>query len=348
MTATSNSATASTLAALLLAALAPSGCGSTTCAAGTEQKVDPATGDTVCVAPVPDGGNLSNGLQCGPNTMLVGGECVGIDPSKVCGSGTKFDTASGTCVGAGPTPCEPPPCPHPDNMHFCIAGGVRFLKDGTCTMGTKLQVIAVDPLGFLAGNKTPIAPSPVTTDDNGAYVIPNLPVPSQALTALAVSDVGGPMTYMLTASGANMISGGQTYRLDLFVVEKSTVANWDTQAGLAGGNTFEANGGYVARFRDAMGNPVAGVQLTFQGTVLPPSEAFYFKGSMKDDLSTLDKTLTMTDANAGAAIDLASTANGLGPYNGMGGGVTWPTMGALGTSTAGVIFVQTFLPATAQ
>jgi hypothetical protein len=322
------------LAATLLAALSQAGCNGITCGAGTEQKIDPMTGNTICVSTAANGGE-----QCGANTMLMGGVCVGFDPSKACGPGTKFDPASKTCIGAGPTPCEPPPCPTPDAAHICVHGSVHFLKDGTCTAGTPLLVAAYDPLAFLGGSTTPI--TTVMTDATGSFVVPNVTPPGTNLIALAVTDASGmPTTYILSASGQNNLAGGQTYSLDLWAIEKTTVAAWDTQAGLSGGNTFEMEGAYLARFVDKNNMPVAGVELTLGPNVLPPTEAFYFKGATAGDMSTLDKTATMTDANTGAVIDLWG-GHSLGPmYSGMGGGQTWPAV--LGASIANVIFVQTF------
>src|SRR5690349_226340 len=84
------------LAVAACAAVAQAGCNNVTCASGTLQKVNAKTGDVECVPSQTPGG-----VQCGANAMLVGGVCVGIDPSSACGKGTTYDPTTKTCVGGG-------------------------------------------------------------------------------------------------------------------------------------------------------------------------------------------------------------------------------------------------------
>lgn len=334
------------LAALALPPLLLQGCSNLACGDGTEQFYDTKTGKTTCVAPSSDAG-----VTCAPPAMIVGGVCTA-SGAQFCGTGTKLDQDAGVCVstnmmmmGGNPTP---PDCPTPKSGTFCINGVVRFLKDDSFTKGTTLEVRAYDPLGFLSNPSGTPPQKTVQTDANGTFVMPDLVDQSgMGLIALAVTDVGGPKTYILSGSALNMIAAGGKYRLDLFAVEAAMVAGWDTQAGVGAGK-FETDGVYVARFRDgtptsdeSTTHPIGGVVATNNGA--PATPQFFFKG----DFATIDKTLAATDDKTGGAlISPASLTNysGTGGSAGGDGGapITWPMV--LGASTGGVVFVQNFHP----
>ena len=327
---------------LLLPLALAAGCQqSLTCGAGTVQKTDD-QGNQSCVAP------SASGIACdspdGGTARLVGGVCMG-DPGSfpTCGGGTHLDKASNLCLpDKNADACMAPPClPADMAMGFCVNGVVRYLKDESCTAPKVFEVRAYDPFAFL-NNPNVMPEQVVMTDANGGYKLTNLvDMTGQALVAIAVIDpAADPKNHMfiLSGSGAQSVMNGKSYRVDLYAIELGLVAMWDAQAGLNGPESFEAVGGYLARFYSAADEKmlVPGVQLTLGAK--PAPKTFYFKGN----LSTIDKSLMATDA-IGTAIQRVAMPGDLQNYSGMGGGNTWQI--APGASAAGVIFVQRFHPA---
>jgi hypothetical protein len=332
------------IAALLLVA-AHAGCTSIVCGENTEPKFDPSTGTTTCTGKIP-----TKYVQCDPNsTKVEGGICVG-DPDKFphCGAGTMIDPSMACVPMQGSCGHTPPSCVAKPGK-FAINGLITHLKDGKFTDGEMVEVRVYDPLAFLKNTATP--PQATLTTMNSGYCFDSLvDTGGQGLIAIAVTDPGG-TNWTLGGVGQNNVTPGNLYRVDAYVIEKTLVAQWDTSAGLAGMNTFEAVGGYVVRFFDKprlMGGaedptekPVAGVQLV-AGFVGTATDAYYFKG----DLLTIDKTATATDGVTGTVVQRTS---GLTPvFSGKGGMVngmapTWERFP--GGSTAGVVFVQTLHPA---
>ena len=279
------------------AALAAAGCDTLVCGPGQLKKFDDASGRPQCVEP----SAKDTPCDVDAGALLVGGVCVG-DKNKFpsCGPGTKLDPTSNQCLPDVVAPCSTaPPCAAADKANgFCVRGVVRYLKDDTCTAGKTFEVRAYDPLQFLSDPKNAKPQLVTMTDATGGYKLGNLVDQSgQALVAIAVTDPGGPSMYILSGSGARNVSKGNEYRVDPFAIETSLVAAWDTQVGLAGNNTFEMTGAYLARYYTSADETkaVSGVKLTYAG--MTPANTYYFKGS----LATLDKTLTATDA-VGAAI----------------------------------------------
>jgi hypothetical protein len=323
--------------ALLLA-----GCsGQTTCGEGTEARFDPGTGNTVCTGKLPQ-----MFVQCDPATAsVIGGVCQG-DPKKFpsCGDGTMLDPMSNTCVPTMTGTPIPKPCP-PQAGKFSVKGVLSHLADGKFATGEMVEVRIYNPLAFLS-NPTGTMPQAVQVTGDATYCFDSLVDQSgQGLLAIAVTDPMGPVQWTIAGVGAQGVAPGNTYRVDAYIVEKSLVATWDTQAGLSGTGTFEAKGAYFARFLDmplameANAKPVAGVQLD-QGLGLAPN-VYYFKG----DLMTIDKTAMATDAMTGAVVQL--TAGTLTSYSGEGGMVggmipNWESFP--GASTGGVVFIQKFHP----
>jgi hypothetical protein len=322
------------LVGVLGAALSQLQCGGVTCGPGTEQKVDPVTGNAICApaAAVPS-------TNCGANTTSTAGECLAPDPMSFCGDGTKWDDSAKMCVPkAGGNGCLPPPCPA-DAATICLNGCVSFIENLMPTAGTPLEVRAyTNPIPLLTGMMLPQPDKIVTTDEKGAFVVDGLTdMGHLGIIALTVADVGGANKYIYSGSALNMLSAGKTARLDLVAIQLSTVQAWDTAAGYTS-ETFEGDGAYLARFFDVNGMPVPGVQLELGGVVAP--NTFYFSGNY----ATLDKNAMMTDATGGG-INRVVPGRGVAAlgdmYTGMGGGKTWPSL--QGTSRPGVIFVQPFI-----
>ncbi len=328
---------------LASAAALAAGCGSQfTCGEGTEPKNDPATGEVVCTAK----GVAKTDITCDPGSAtVVGGICVG-DPTKfpTCGPGTTLDPKTNTCIGSGPVvPCtQLPACP-PQKGKLAVHGFITHLADGKCAAKEPVEARAYDPLAFLSNPNGTTPQQTVTVGDDGSYCLDSLVDPGAHLIAIAVTDSGGGTTYMLAGVGLSGIAAGQSYRADAFVVEKTLVGTWDTQAGLSAGK-LENDGVYVARFLDqaavagddSMGKPVAGVKLQMNQADAPG--AFYFKG----DLMTIDKSAMGTDATGTALQDVPAMPMPPNLYGGVGGNITWEQ--APGGSTKGVVFINKFHP----
>jgi len=174
-------------------------------------------------------------------------------------------------------------------------------------------------------------------------VFKDAPAIPTGLIAIAVGDPDfGNVTFVNAASGAQNVQAGKSYRVDAYVIQRSTVNAWNT----AGGTDWISSGGYMARYFNDPKPPetnltanethaVMGVQLTKGGTIQNPPAVQYFGA----DLATLNPDLTSTGP-AGAAI---FKATGITTYSGTGGGVsTWETQ--QGGTAAGVIFVSRFHP----
>jgi hypothetical protein len=322
------------LGAMLLGATS---CNRTVCGAGTVARFNSESGVTECVVP-----SAPQGVQCDPaSTLLQGGLCQA-DPSKFpsCGPGTRLDTATRSCVPTGAGGVVPRPCDAQQPAGtFCINGTIRSLRDDTFTTGVTLEVRVYDPLAFLADPQgTP--PQRTTTTSDASFVLNGVQDTSgTGLVAVAVTELGS-STFVLGAVGLQGVQAGGRYTVDAFAVESALVAQWDQGAGLAGANTFAANGAYVARFideqrgRDACGQPVADVVLTSAGT--PVGQQFYFRGN----LATIDRTLQATDAVTGSLVTINRQT--LTTYSGSGGRIlsSWETLA--GASAPGVAFVQSF------
>ena len=316
----------------------PAGCASRECGPNTSEKVDPMTGVAQCV-PSANGGGAPIPCNVDAGARLVGGVCEG-DPAQYprCGEGTKLDEKSRTCVPTGGGAITAPPCAAPMGDKVCINGVVRYLRDGTNTKGRKLEVRAYDPFAFLGDPKNAVPLAVGMTDENGTYILPSVPAPALMTIAVAVTDVGGPIAFPLSGSGADNVTRGNSYSIDLFAVEATTVAAWDQQLGFSGMDTFEAKGAYVGIFvsgKETTSPPVAGVVMTLGGK--PAVDQFFFK----NDRASIDKTAMATDAATGSAVQ--RIASGLDTYSGTGGGVARWESGP-GTSVAGVVFVQVFHP----
>ena len=326
------------LSGLLLAlGVVPMACSSIECGKGTIERVDPATQKAECV-PADNAGATPIPCNLDGGARLIGGVCEG-DPTQYpsCGAGTTLDVKSGTCVPMGGGNPTPPPCSKPSGNNVCINGVVRYLKDGAYTKGKVLSIRAYDPFAFLGNTMVkPLATG--TTDANGTYILPSVEVPGLGTIAVAVTDVGGPTDFPLSASGAQNLAAGGINQVDLFAVESSTLKAWDQQLGFSGADTFEEHGAYLGIFVSgaATDSPfVPGVTMTFGG--VEASDQFFFKG----DRLTIDKTAKTTDAATGSSVQRVS--GGLGTYSGSGGGIAKWESGP-GTSVKGVVFVQVFHP----
>lgn len=312
----------------LALAVAASGCNNPTCGPGTKQ-VQQKDGTVQCVQAdaQPDaipcdvdagativGGHCVSAISCGPNTMLVNGQCIG------------------TGMGGGV-----PQCPAPPAGTFCINGALVNFQDNSTAMDN-VDVSVWDATVLVSGG----APIDHNTFSGGGYVLNGLTPPPLGLIAVVVSDPDGNRmntTYINCAVGDQGIAAGQKYRADAYVLKKS-VADSIT------GFDYATGGQYVAKYySDARPvqtdlevandkNPVMGVQLVENGGANPAGTK-YFNATM----TAFDGALTATGAS-GAATVAAPVAGSFPTFSGMGGGIMWETQP--GGSKAGLVFVTRF------
>jgi hypothetical protein len=315
-----------------------SGCNNPTCGMGTKQ-VQNKDGSIQCV-PVDA---LPSSIPCDTDggAAISGGVCRS---AITCGQGTTL--VNGVCVGTGTGSNQPPPCPPPASGKVCINGVLHNLLDNSQFMGTIHLAYYSDPLAFLNGQ----APDQAIDSNTGTYIFTNVPAPA-ALPVVAIA-VGDPdlsgTNFMTTGSGGSNVLAGKSYRIDTYVLQRSTVDKWTMQTGF----DWFTNGGYIARYYNdpkppdtlpaaTETHPIAGVSMTQQNmtgtfvTLMPP-QAMYFT----TDMATLSPSATSTGV-AGAAMTPAPPG-GIATYSGMGGGITWET--EQGGSAKKVIFVSRFHP----
>jgi hypothetical protein len=348
---------------LLFAALAlvATGCNTVTCGPGTVQQQRPG-GSNWCVPSA----QPPNATPCddadGGSQINVDGVCVS---RTVCDPSTSMpvvDPNSGkvVCVGTGGGGgCS---ATQPDSTHISVTGNIWKL-DGS-PAGTKISAGGIDntvnvtvgffdPLSFLANP----AEQPIAFDNSNpvaksCYVMNNIALPSTTLGAVGTQDdttlgaLDPSRKYVITGVGV-IVNAGNIYHRDVYLVEKSEVQMWTTQAG--GGTDFVQKGVVLGQFFD--NKALKQTNIVYDSTTLVPvggitlldgaaqaAGARYFKTRMVIDQATL-----MTTATAGAA--LAPSPPGLTMYSGMGG--TCPSGSCKwqvnpGASVAGVVFVQDF------
>src|SRR5262249_49361993 len=133
--------------------------------------------------------------------------------------------------------------------------------------------------------------------------------------------------FVTTAAGAQGVTDGGSYRVDLYVVKRTTVDAWGTSSG----TNWYTTGGYLARYyNDAKPaanhlaatekNPVMGVALTLSvsNNFVTQAGTRYFT----TDMLTLAGASQTSTGVAGAAITPPPPPAGQGTFSGMGGGIT--------------------------
>ncbi len=331
------------LVAVVGVSVAWSGCNSPNCGAGTKQ-VQAADGTLSCVlADVP-----KQLIQCdvdGGTAEIVGGVCqsrVKCDPST-----TGFDPATGICVGTGGGGGCAVTCKPPGPGKICVTGNLYDFATGTAfKKGDKtVRVAAYEPLAFLSNPNGPSIQE--TIDDNGCYAFSDITLPSSGLIAILSTDPTG-NALEFTAAGTQTMAAGKTYKVDVYVTEKTVIDGWKTQTG----KDWDLNGIYLAEYFDLPvpdatnlripddNKPVMGVKITDSGTVV--AAANYF-----DTRSTMMTSLTATSAiGFGAVFPDASisiySGNGGMCSDGMGGMATCKWDVHPGGSAPHVLFVDRF------
>jgi hypothetical protein len=326
--------------ASLVFVAATASCNPVKCGPGLKQ-VQEKDGSLLCV-PVDAPAQETACDVDGGNVIIVAGKCVSkisCDPAT-----TQFDPATNQCVGIGTvTGCAP--CGNPASNKICVSGKIwDFVSNTELAPGARnVRVSVWDPFAFLADSNAPPL-GEIAATDKGCYTIDNLDVPAAGLIAVGVQDPAGTASPSLALAGVGLpVTAGKSFKLDAFVVERSTVAGWEQQTGLS-----YANGAYVALYVNSpvetgttVENPTtgftAGVKVLENGVT--PASTRYFGANR----STIDPTAMQTSSVGGGIV--AVTRGAIRTYSGMGGTCgsgTCKWEARPGGSTTGVIFFNRF------
>jgi hypothetical protein len=316
---------------------------------------------------------------CGPDTILVGNQCVS---SVVCDPDTTMpvtDPATGmtTCKGIAGGGCGACPAPSSssvqsicgqiynfeDNTPFTASGGSGMKCDptmpaasGPCALG----MAAYDALAFAANpsGATPLAVGDMCIDDMGRYYLKDIAQPAGPFIGIALDDIasanrgpGGETNLIGVATKKD--PGNKTQAFEHWIVKASTTTAWAT----SGGPTI-STGYYVPVYRshcvDGIGSGPgctgdtsvnqAGVMFA-NSDATHPTTAVYFQ-SAQTTRHDVDTAATMTGANGTALVTGATTAASLA-YSGTGGltdavNCKWDTKA--GGTLSGVVFIQVYRP----
>ena len=323
------------IACAALVALALPACNEPSCGPGTKQ-VQQQDGSLKCE---PTDG-LPSSIVCNVDAgaAIVGGQCVS---AISCGANTMLNPATGQCESTGGGGGVPP-CAAPTTGHACFNGALLSFLDNSPFTGM-VHVKIYDPITLLSNG------APIDQGDfsGGGYLFPNIAAPPLGLIAIVVGDAdGSDTTYVNCATGTQMVSNGNKYRVDGYVLPKAIPDGWKASPAAF---DIAPNGAYVAKFYSDMKgtptsqianetNPVANVQLDMNSQPIPNVQ--YFDAS----LSSISTTLTATSA-VGAAIVPAPVMGQFPIFTGNGPSsapITWEMLP--GGSIAGLVFVTRFHP----
>lgn len=360
-----------TLIALILLGglLVMASCDTVTCATGTIEK-----GGKCVPADIATGS-----AQCGPDTMLVGNQCVS---SVMCDPDSTMpvvdpQTGMTVCKGTGGGGCGSCPAAASSSNQQTICGqiydfetsqpfqasgasGMKCPSTPTTSGPCALRIEPYDATAFATNpsGATPLAVSDICIDDMGRYILKDVTVPSGPFIGIGLDDAdaanAGPMGITNTVGVAlKKDPGMSTPNFEHFIVKPSTTASWSS----SGGGSL-ATGFYVPVYRShcidtpnsgpgCTGDPSinqAGVQFT-RSNMTEPSNTFYFQAA-QTTRTTIDTSATATGANGTALVNNATLSDNLA-YSGT-GGITdtahckWDTKA--GATLAGIVFIQIFRP----
>ena len=343
----------SLVAGAAVAATFVSGCNNPTCGPGTKQMQ--VSGGSIQCQPVDI---PSQGIACDADAgaVIVGDKCVG---AITCGADSVL--MNGQCIGTGGGGgdggvTDPPPCAKPATGRICVNGLVRdFASNAVFTQ--PIHVALYNPLTYIQHGAA-IAHTDVPAGAGG-YVFQDVIPPGLGLIAVVAGDADLEMpnaagaTYISAASGAQNVSAGNIYRVDIYALTRVTLTGWGNTA--PGGTDWYTSGGYIAKFYSDTKpdptnlaatemNPVSGVSVsTPSGSTNPVDTSSVYFGA---DLNTIAVGATSTSA-IGAAITPPPAGNittfsGSGGVDGSGNPITWETQS--GGSAAHIIFISRFHP----
>lgn len=344
---------------LILALALSTGCKEVDCGEGTIERNGACEPATATIDPA----------SCGPNTMLVGDQCLPMYEPTECGPGTEAEvdqtTGITTCVSTGGGGCGAPlACPQPaagrqticgqlyhieTNEHFAAADAMAKRCDpampatsGPCA----LRINVYDAVAFAMNPMTAeLAFADKFIDDCGRFRISDVMPGASPFIALGMDDAdpskAGPQGVSNAAGSAINVAANMTTRdVELFAVPASTTTRWAQ----TGGPTI-AGGLYVMMFRQKRAPsklPQAGVT-AIKNAMPAPLDDHYFVAT--------DVTRERIDANA-----MVTGANGTAVVTNVMLDTTRPNTGSgalppecqwslhLARTVPGVVFIQILRP----
>ncbi len=237
--------------------------------------------------------------------MLCGSSDFGV-PRAV--SSVEVLVELSTCRPSAGQACTGGGCAPQASGRYCVAGRVSRFRDDTMRLEERTWlghrdgacVKAYSAVDFAAGNLQPLGtPAEAQLDDDGCYLIADVPETSTRSLVVAVDDCGEtPATipqglWALTAVPAQQVAGTQTIDLSKELVSATAITTLEAQslgaqAEMAGHpNLLGQGGAYILIFRDPRSTPYAavpGVVPTATNGYLDGSHTIYFGA----DLGTLD------------------------------------------------------------
>lgn len=350
----------------ILASLLLSACGNTPCGTGTIEK------NGSCVS----ADVTTSSAQCGPDTMLVGNQCVS---TTVCDPDTTtpvVDPTTGmtTCKGTAGGGCACPMTPASGKQNICgqiydFETNMPYVATGAagtrCTTGATdgpcaLSIVPYDAVAFAMNptGATPLAVDDVCIDDMGRYYLKNVTEPAGPYIGMGLDDTAaanmGPMGITNTVGVALKKDPDKaTTGFEEWIVKPSTTAAW-----AASGGPMISTGYYAPVYRahcvDTTGSGpgcsgdlfanASGVQFT-RSSMTEPLNTFYFQAA-QTTRHDVDTTATATGANGTALVNNAQISDSLA-YSGTGGltdttNCKWDTKA--GQTLPGVVFIQVYRP----
>ena len=318
---------------LAASALLPA-CNMPSCGPGTQQ-VQQADGSLRCLPA--DGLPASVNCDVDGGAVIIGGQCVS---AVTCGANTALNPASGQCEATG-NGGGIPACSSPMPGRACVNGALFSFLDSTPFTGM-VHVSVYDPFTLLSNG------APLDSGDfmGGGYLFPNITAPGLGLIAIVVGDANGSnTTFVNCATGDQMVTNGNEYRVDAYVLPRAVTDGWKSASNFDIGPA----GAYIAKFYSDTKepptsqiadekSPVAGVQLTEDSAAV--AGVRYFDTS----LGTISASATAT-SSVGAAILAAPVSGSFPTFSGTGPAsmpVTWEANP--GGSAPGLVFVTRFHP----
>jgi hypothetical protein len=331
---------------LSVGALCAAGCNPVVCGPGTKQ-MQKSSGELECVPADQPANQVICDRDAGAE--FKAGICVS---RTVCGPNTEArELPSGeiVCVGTGTgNGCE---CSTPTNpaAQICIHGKIFDWSTNMQVAGGKQRrVRAFDPLAFLGGSRTPLGGVEDIGDEN-CYVLKDVPINGTLLAVALDNPDGAGSDLQLAGSGASNIIKGQTYEVDLFMVPKSVVEGWSSQAGV----DYNAMGVYAGIYVDSPVPPsteaknepmvptVSGVTLRIGANPAPNAK---YLGPDRNTVSAGATTTTSVGVAITTPPPTIDTFSGSGGTCTLAAGGMGPCMWAAnpGSSAPGVLFISRF------
>lgn len=270
-----------------------------------------------------------------------------VDASPMDAAYADADNDSGADPDAASTDCDAPiQCPAPSAAHVTLCGQIGDIGGGdpirdavpsgsTCNPGAPtadgpcaLTVRFYDALDFAADpiGATPLTADEVVVDDCGRYRGVNVVRPSTGFVAVVLDDAGAADVRVPTVTAFIAASGAALSGASVRATRRTTDEAWTTSSGL-GPTTFAQQGVYLAVFLHGAA-PVAGVQITRNGSVATADDFYFADADSGDSHTSIDVAKNSTGPNGSALIVGSGTPAAHGGSGGEPSGCEWPSASA--------------------